>query len=216
MLDDVFAKENIVHIGAFLYLAGFLCRDQLLLRAFVVVGDVVYILYFYLAPEQPLWGGIFWSIVFTLANVVMIARIVADRTPLRMSEEDRRLHGLLDALTPGEFRRLMRAGSWHRAGGPVTITHENQPLGRLTYVLDGGIAIDKAGHSFTVEPPTFIGEVAFLTDRPATATVTLSPGARYVTWDMGRLRRLLVREPSLRIGLGAALNRDMAEKVAKA
>ena len=122
-----------------------------------------------------------------------------------MSEEDRRLHGLLDALTPGEFRRLMRAGSWHRADGAVTITHENRPLGRLTYVLDGTITIDKAGHRFTVEPPTFIGEVAFLTDRPASATVTLSSGARYVTWDMGRLRRILLREPSLRIGLGAAL-----------
>jgi CRP-like cAMP-binding protein len=216
MLDEVFVKENIVHIGAFLYLAGFLCRDQLLLRAFVVIGDIVYILYFYFAPEEPLWGGIFWSIVFTLANVVMIARIVADRTPLRMSEEDRRLHSLLDALTPGEFRRLMRAGNWNRADGDVAITLEGQPLHQLAYVIDGRITVEKAGHSFAITPPTFIGEVAFLIDRPASATVTLSAGARYVTWDMKRLRHVLLRSPALRIGLGAAFNRDMAEKVARA
>jgi CRP-like cAMP-binding protein len=216
MLDDVLVKENIVHLGAFLYLAGFLCRDQLLLRGFIVAGDVVYILYFYLAPASPLWGGIFWSLVFTLANLVMIGRILSDRTAYGMSEDDQRLHGLLDTLTPGEFRRLMRAGHWHRAGEAVTVTHEGQPLSRLAYVIDGTITVEKVGHRFTIDPPTFIGEVAFLIDRPASATVTLAATTRYVTWDMGRLRRVLLRSPALRIGLGAAFNRDMAEKVAKA
>jgi hypothetical protein len=46
--------------------------------------------------------------------------------------------------------------------------------------------------------------------------VTLSAGARYVTWDMKRLRQVLLRSPALRIGLGAAFNRDMAAKVARA
>jgi hypothetical protein len=216
MLDHVLVEENIVHLGAFLYLAGFLCRDQLLLRGFIVAGDVVYILYFYLAPASPLWGGIFWSVVFTLANLAMIGRILSDRSAYGMTEDDRRLHGLLDTLTPGEFRRLMRAGHWNRADGDVAITLEGQPLHRLAYVIDGNITVEKAGHRFTIAPPTFIGEVAFLIDRPASATVTLSAGARYVTWDMGRLRQVLLRSPALRIGLGAAFNRDMAEKVARA
>ena len=215
MLDAVLVDENIVHIGAALYLAGFLCRDQLLLRGFIVVGDIVYMLYFYFAPETPLWGGIFWSVVFTLANVAMIGRIIADRTPRRMHEDDRRLHGFLDTLTPGEFRRLMRDAEWRTAYQATTITEEGKPLNRLVYVLEGTITVEKGGKTFPVAAPTFIGEVAFLTDRAASATVTLSEGARYVTWDMGRLRRLLVRAPTLRIGLGAALNRDMAEKVAR-
>jgi len=216
MLDHVLVEENIVHVGAFLYLAGFLCRDQLLLRGFIVAGDIVYILYFYLAPASPLWGGIFWSVVFTLANLAMIGRIVSDRSAYGMTEDDRRLHGLLDTLTPGEFRRLMRAGHWNRADAEVAITLEGQPLHRLAYVIDGTITVEKAGHAFTIAPPAFIGEVAFLIDRPASATVTLSAGARYVTWDMKRLRHVLLRSPALRIGLGAAFNRDMAEKVARA
>jgi hypothetical protein len=216
MLDHVVVEENIVHLGAFLYLAGFLCRDQLQLRGFIVAGDIVYILYFYLAPASPLWGGIFWSLVFTLANLAMIGRILSDRSAYGMTEDDRRLHGLLDTLTPGEFRRLMRAGRWNKADGDVAITLEGQPLHRLAYVIDGTITVEKAGHSFAVASPTFIGEVAFLIDRPASATVTLAAGARYVTWDMAQLRRVLLRSPALRIGLGAAFNRDMAEKVARA
>jgi hypothetical protein len=215
MLEAVLVDENIVHIGAALYLAGFLCRDQLLLRGFVVLGDIVYILYFYFAPEEPLWGGIFWSVVFTAANVAMIGRIVADRTPRWMHEDDRRLHGFLDTLTPGEFRRLMKDAEWRTAYQETVLTEEGKPLNRLAYVLEGAITVEKVGKTITVAAPTFIGEVAFLTDRPASATVRLAEGARYVTWDMGKLRRLLMRAPTLRIGLGAALNRDMAEKVAR-
>jgi len=57
MAETLLAKENIVHIGAALYLVGFLFRDQILLRAFVIAGDLVYISYFYFAPQVPLWGS---------------------------------------------------------------------------------------------------------------------------------------------------------------
>jgi hypothetical protein len=67
MLDGVLVKENIVHLAAFLYLAGFLCRDQLLLRGFIVAGDVVYILYFS-SRRRRRCGRHLWSLIFTLAN----------------------------------------------------------------------------------------------------------------------------------------------------
>jgi hypothetical protein len=41
MLDYLMHSENIVHIGALLYLAGFLFRDQLTLRGLIIVGDFV-------------------------------------------------------------------------------------------------------------------------------------------------------------------------------
>jgi hypothetical protein len=41
-------------VGALLYLPGFLFRDQLILRGLIILGDLVYILYFYFAPEIPL------------------------------------------------------------------------------------------------------------------------------------------------------------------
>lgn len=216
MVDAMLVKENIVHLGALLYCVGFLCRDQILLRAFIIAGDIIYVLYFFFAPEVPLWGGIFWSGVFTLVNVWMITRIVTDRTRFRMSADEDRLHRLLDPLTPGEFRRLMKLGRWHSAEGPTVLTEEDKPLDRLYFVLDGGIAIDKAGARFTIAPGTFIGEVGFVLRQPASATVTVDPGARYVTWESGALRRLLLRAPELGVALGAVFNKDMAAKVARA
>src|SRR6185312_7552403 len=102
MFDALLVKENIVHIGAALYLAGFLFRDQLMLRGLIVAGDLVYIAYFYFAPVEPLWGGIFWSAVFVGVNLAMIGRIVADRAAFGIGAEARRLYAHHDALTPGE------------------------------------------------------------------------------------------------------------------
>jgi hypothetical protein len=216
MFEVLFAKENVVHLGAALYLAGFLFRDQIVLRAFVSAGDFVYILYFYFAPAAPLWGAVFWSTILVLVNLWMIIKLLADRRDFAMTQEERRFFGLLDGLTPGEFRWLVNAGEWRSAGEATVVTRENETLGHLYYVLDGAIDIAKAGHNFSIRPETFIGEVAFLLKRPASATVTLAPGTRYIVWDFGALRRLMLRTPSLAVALATALNRDLAEKVARA
>jgi hypothetical protein len=217
MFQALLAKENIVHLGAALYLVGFLFRDQVMLRAFVIAGDLVYISSFYLAPDMPLWGGVFWSAVFTLVNVVMIARIVADRTEFHMNSEERQLFNLLGTLSPGEFRRLIKAGDWRTASEATVLAEENEPLDHLYFILAGDITIDKAGRDpLSIGPGTFIGEVAFLLPRPASATVTVGAGTRYVAWDRAALNRLQRRAPALAIALSAALNNDMAAKVARA
>jgi hypothetical protein len=216
MIEEVFSKGNIVHLGAAFYLAGFLFRDQIMLRGLIIVGDLIYLLYFLLAPEVPLWGGIFWSSVFIAVNLFMIAHIVADRMHFRMGEEETRLFRALYYLSPGEFRRLVRAGVWRTADTVVVLTVENKRLDRLHFVLDGAITIEKAGYCRNIGSCTFIGEVAFLLSRPASATVTVEKGARYIEWEANTLNRLLLRAPSLRIALSSALNRDMAAKVAKA
>lgn len=216
MIEALLAEENIVHLAAAFYLAGFLFRDQIMLRALIIAGDLVYILYFLLAPDEPLWGGIFWSFVFMLVNAWMIACIIGDRLHFRMSDDERRLYRLLDNLTPGEFRRFVRTGTWHVAEAPVVLTEENRKPDRLHYVLEGTVTIDKAGRRMSIPPETFIGEVAFLLSRPASATVTVGAGTRYIAWEASALSRLLMRAPSLRIALTTTFNRDMAGKVARA
>ena len=216
MLEEIFHKENLIHIAAAIFLSGFLFRDQIMLRGLVIVGNIVYVAYYYVVVDHPLWGGIFWSVVGIVINAVMIGRIVADRAHFGLSVDERAVHAGLDTLTPGEVRRLMKAGRWQTAGKEAVISQEGRPLGELVYVLDGRATVEKAGARLELALPAFVGEVAFLTQRPASATVRLAPGTRYVSWEMGTLQRLLLRAPSLRIGLGAALNRDMAEKVARA
>jgi hypothetical protein len=73
-------------------------------------------------------------------------------------------------------------------------------------VLDGGIEVSKQGRSFSVAPGIFIGEIGFLLDETASATVRLAQGARYIEWSRGQLAGLLEKYPALKAALGARLN----------
>ena len=216
IFEQLFVSQNIVHVGAVLYLCAFLFRDQLILRGLILVGDLVYILYFYFAPEVPLWGGIFWSAMFTIVNVGMVWLIFFDEVQFSLPANDRKLFELLVDLTPGQFRKLLKAGRQEVAASPIVITSENEPLHQLYFVTDGKVTIEKAGHRMVSEAKTFIGEIAFLLSRPATATVTLETGCHYCVWDSKALHNVLNGNPALKTALSAAMNRKLAEKVAHA
>jgi CRP-like cAMP-binding protein len=85
----------------------------------------------------------------------------------------------------------------------------------LHYVLSGDVDILKGGKKRRVTANIFIGELAFLRKRPATATVTVSGDAHYITWRHADLLPLLRRDTDLSNGLQALLSRDMAEKMAR-
>ena len=191
MIEHLLVSENIIHIGALLYLAGFLFRDQIVLRGLIIAGDFVYMLYFYFAPEVPLWGGIFWSTMFTVVNVVMIGQIMADKMHFRLDKNEKRLFELLQDLSPGQFRQFLKIGREEIAASHLTIIQEGKPLEELFFVLDRTITIEKKGHLAVTQSDTFVGEIAFLLDQPATATVTLAPGTPYFVWSTRDLKKLM-------------------------
>ncbi len=216
IFESLFVSQNIVHVGALLCLLGFLFRNQLILRLLVLGGDCVYILYYYFAPEVPLWGAIFWSSMFTVVNVVMIWRIFMDEIQSSLPASERKLFDLLVDLTPGQFRKFVKAGRQEVTASPLVITRENEPLHHLYFITEGRVTIEKGGHRLVSDAKTFIGEIAFLLSRPATATVTLEPGCQYCVWDSKALRNVLNGNAELKNALSAAMNRKLAEKVAQA
>lgn len=215
LLDSLLIKDNIVHVAALFYLAGFLFRNQLLLRGLIIAGDIVYILYFFFAPAEPLWGAIFWSSLFVAVNLWMIGIILAEQRHFALTDRERRLFDVLQDLTPGQFRQLLKLARQGAAEAPMVVTREGEPLDRLYFVLSGEIGIEKAGRCVAMDAETFIGEIAFLLDRPATATVTLEQGCYYFVWNSEDLKRAMSAKPALGSALTAAMNRNLAMKVAR-
>ncbi len=216
IFESLFVSQNIVHVGAMLCLLGFLFRNQLILRLLVLGGDCVYILYYYFAPEVPLWGAIFWSSMFTVVNIAMIWLIIVDEKHFSLPASERKLFDLLVDLTPGQFRKLLKAGRQEVTAAPLVITRENEPLHELYFVSAGRVVIEKGGRRVASDAKTFIGEIAFLLARSATATVTMEAGCQYCVWDSKALHRLLDGNSALKNALSAAMNRKLAEKVAQA
>jgi CRP-like cAMP-binding protein len=215
MLFDI-ANQSLVHLAALVGVAALLFRDQVILRGLLIASTVLYILYYVAIPAEPLWGAIFWSLVMIGVNAFMMLRIAFDRTQFRLNPDEERLFASFGTLTPGQFRTLLALATWMTADTRRILTREGAPVDKLYYILDGAIGITKAGRSFPIGAGAFIGEIAFLRDQPATATVTLEPGTRYVEWPAQALARLLDRHGALKIALDAIFNADMAAKVARA
>jgi hypothetical protein len=215
MEQHLFGAAALVHVAGLLQVGGYLSRDQLVLRFLLFAGSCFYVTYYFVSAATPLWEAILWSGVLMSANVYVMVVLFLDRRHRALTPDEQRLMAVFAALTPGHFRRLMKVANWVTAGEPTILTWEGKQPDSLFFVLDGDIVISKAERRFTVKPGVFIGEIAWLLGTPATATVELPLGARYVEWDTAHLRTLLARAPDLRVAFEGMLNRDLAGKLGK-
>ena len=60
----------------------------------------------------------------------------------------------------------------------------------------------------------FLGEIAFLTGGPASATVTLSSDAECIVWNVDELHKLMKADAAIDIAIRGLFNHDLAAKVA--
>lgn len=197
-------------------LFGFIARDELILRGLMLVASGFYLVYYFFVAGTPLWDALATNGALAAVNLAMIVVVIAERTTFTMSRETRDIYAHFPVFTPGQFRRLLRAAEDVRMTAPREVTRQDAPVERVWFLLAGGAEIDKNGHRARMAPGQFIGEMGFLSRRPASATVTLSPGARALAWDVDALERLLDRKPALRVALGAQFNIDLVEKLARA
>jgi Cyclic nucleotide-binding domain len=205
----------LIHIGAVCYLVCFLFRDQLWLRIFAVLGDAVYTAFYFTVADVPLWSAIVYSSLNMLINLAMIGLILNDRRMLPLDDHDLTLYQSFTGMSPGDFRRLRKIGTWQMPDLDETITQEGQPLKRLYYIVEGDIEIRKGDRVFPVNSGLFIGEIAYLKNVPASATVIAKAGARYMSWTHEDLKLILSRHETLKQSLSNLLSADLAMKVAK-
>ena len=210
----------LVYVAMGFYALGFVFKRQVILRLLVIAGSAFYILYYYFQADAPLWDAITATVAIVTANLIGLVRLWLDRLPGRVRARDGAAYHALDALlpgalTPGQFRRLMRNANI------VEIERETRALelGRvpatLCFVERGSVTFRKAGRSSMVDGPRFVGDVAFVTGGIACDDAWIAPGSRVVTWPVGALRRQIAAEPALERALHALLTRDMAAKIAR-
>jgi CRP-like cAMP-binding protein len=206
----------LIHLGALCYLVCFLFRDQLKLRIFAVLGDIIYTGFYFVAADQPLWSAIVYSTLNIIINFVMMSMILNDRRQTTLGDNDLRLYQSFPGMTPGDFRRLTRMGKWHRADASEILTEEGKPPERLYYVLEGSMELRKGDRNSILPAGIFIGEIAYLKNTPASATVVAKPGTQFMAWNQSDLKKFTERHDSLKQSLNLLLSTDLAAKVARA
>ena len=208
------SSDILVHIGSFLLLLAYLVRDQILLRAVIILGTIFYIVY-YILMEAPLWSALLWNVSFVVINLIMIVVIYSDKTSFVMSEKEAKLYQVFYTLSPGEFKKLLKIADWFDGSSEEKITTEGEIPSRLYFIINGEALIARDDKKFILGPNVFIGELAYLTKKPATATVKLTDKVVAISWKTTSLTKLLASNPQMKIAFDGLLNQDLAAKLAK-
>ena len=210
------AVENLVYVAFALAFSGYLMRDELWLRLLMLFSSANYLVYYYYVADRPLWDAITTSSILALVNLAMIVVIIWERTTLTMPQRIAEIYASFKMLTPGQFRRLIKSGDVVTTSASRRLTTEGDPVDSLYFVVHGPVRVEKRGRVAEVDGGIFIGELAYLTGRPASATVEVPAGVTLVKWDIEPLRALSRRRRSLSVALMAQFNADLVNKVSNA
>lgn len=211
-MADIWDTGYLVHLAMLGYVLGFLFRDQVILRLLVLSGTCFYISYYYFHPAEPLWGAIFASVAIGSATLIGLLRVIYSRLEIGISAQHWPIFETLKGLEPGEFRRLIRIGEVVREEAPVQLTEDGVRAEHLYFIISGDAEGEKSGNRFPLSSGEFVGEIGFIMDAPASATVRLPNGGVFVRWPVDALRREGERCPKLQAAFEALIGRDMARK----
>ena len=212
MFETQVLFENVVHLGAILYLICFLFRNQVILRSFAIAGDIAYTAFYFGATDQPLWQAMFWSTLNIVINVIMLTLMWRENRLGSMSARDRDLFDKFHILAPKYFRKFISLATWHTAPERMTLVKAGVPPDHLFFVVSGRIFVEVAGDDFTQTSSVFTGELAYLTGNKPMGTTSIDAGAIYVSWPVKELKQLLSKDEDLRNAVQNLLAVEIMEK----
>lgn len=211
-MDTPFVVQNLLYV---LIAASYLVRDILFLRYLSIGASCASITYNSLAFAHPNRLPIFWNSLFIVVNIVQLVILYRERRVVDFSDRERELYEtVFRSFTPVEFMKLLRIGRWKEVPAGEVLAREGQQLPEVMLLYNGHASITVAGKTVAqVKDGHLIGEMSFLTDEPASATVTAATPTIYLGWPKLELRRLLDRNPTLRLNLHGVIGADMAHKL---
>lgn len=202
------------HLSYILIAVSYWLTDIFWLRVVAVVGLSLEIVYF-LMSGGDLRAGIGWDLVFIAINLYQLYRLVQERLSLRLPEKDRDLlRKVLAGLNDGQIARLLGAGALYDLPAGTTLAEENEALEKLYFICDGRVSVTISGRAVSqLEGGNFVGEVAFLTERPATATVVAETPLRALAFDRDTLKQFFKNETEVAGLIYQLIGRELAHKI---
>jgi hypothetical protein len=202
------------HVSYTLIAISYWLTDIFWLRVVAVIGLSLEILYFWHSGGD-LRTGIGWDLIFIAINLYQLYRLVNDRLSLRLPEADRDLlRAVLKGLDDAQIARLLDAGEFVDVAGGTVLAEENKPLEKIFFICAGRLRVTIAGREVShLEKGSFVGEVAFLTETPATATVIAKGEVRALAFDRVRLKRFFDDEEDVAGLIYQLLGRELAGKI---
>jgi CRP-like cAMP-binding protein len=124
------------------------------------------------------------------------------------------LRDALSGLDDAQIARLLRAAEWQTLKPGDTLTKQDAPLDSLYFLLSGraSVAVNNSLVTY-LEKGSFVGEIAYLTGNPATATVTIDEPSRALSFNRVRMAKVIASDETINGIVYQMLGRDLAMKM---
>jgi CRP-like cAMP-binding protein len=214
-LGTMFSLSNLPgHLSYALIAVSYWLTEMLWLRVVAIVGLAFEILYFYHSGGD-LRTGIGWDVVFIVINAYQLFRLLQERLFLHLPEADRDLlRSVLVGLRDPQILRLLSAGQFRDIAGGTKLTEEDQPLESLFFICSGDVRVVIGGREVSrLQKGSLVGEIAFLTEKPASATVLAAGDVRALVFDKDKLRQFFQNEAEVAGLIYQLMGRELAHKM---
>ncbi|MCB1502107.1 MAG: cyclic nucleotide-binding domain-containing protein [Bauldia sp.] len=204
------------HVSYAIFAFSYWLTNIFWLRVTAVVGLFLEIAYF-TASGGALHVGIGWDVIFILINAYQIYRLIAERRSLASLAEVQMLRqGVFAGFESTQLARILKAGAWRDIPAGTQLTEEGEPVKELILICDGQASVETGGAEIArLNNGTFVGEMAFLSGNPASATVTVRKPTRAFVFDMKRILTLAQSNDPIAGDLHRVIGLDLARKLAK-
>ena len=203
------------HLAFGLIAFSFLVKDILYLRILSILASLFSVLYNFYIPVEPMWLAINWNIIFVLVNIYHIAVIIYEKRPVKMSSKEKELHEtMFRGLTPVEFLKITKIAKWKKYKTPLPIITQGKPVNDLILIYNGVVDILVNDNKVAeLKDGQFVGEMSFLTEKPATATCKVEHNAECLVWPQKDFKDLLKRNPSLYFTIQSLLSEQVSNNL---
>ena len=184
------------------------------LRVTAVLGLSLEIVYFQMSGGA-MHAGIGWDVVFIAINLYQIYWLVDERRKLKLMKDAHLLRqGVFAGFTDAQLARLVKAGTWRQLDAGTILTHQGKPVEELVLICEGQAIVDASGSVVAhLRDGAFVGEMAFVSGNPASATVIVEQPTRAFVFDMERLRKLVQTDDLVAVAIHRVVGRDLAQKL---
>ena len=200
------------HLAFGLIAFSFLVKDILYLRLVSILASLFSVFYNYVIPVEPMWIAVGWNFVFISLNLYHIAVLVYEKRPVHMSPKHKELYEtMFKDLTPVEFLKITKIADWTHFKSGEIITQQTHKVPDLNLIYNGTVDVAVDGKKVAeLKDGQFIGEMSFLTEKPATATCIVKHDSEVLVWKQEQFKELLKRNPSLYFTIQSLLSAQVS------
>ena len=204
-----------LHVANVLYLGSYSVRDILWLRVLTVIALSCLLPYYYYHNNDPQYEAIAWNVLFAVVNLVQIGMLIMERRPVFLGEDELRLYNMVfRSLTPREFMKLISIAEYRSEDQGYELLRQHKPVRYLVLISKGRGRVEVDDRPVAeVCPGQFVGEMGFMTDQNASASVIASLPVEYLAWPTDQLKTLFQENPVLHVKTQGILGVDLVEKL---